>query len=225
MQTIFFARINELLSENYDVIFYQRTKYIDETRERFFPVPYGQDLCEEKSYSALLHKLSTRGLLDGSACMKVMRRELLTENNLTFTPNIFSEDIEWVFRLLPEIKTARVLDYPGYCYRIRQGSISHSVTEKNVKDLAETVMLHATLLRERSMDDKVKKALLGYLSYQYSIVLGLSHNAIKKAERKAFLKKMKEYRWLLHYHASKKTRSAIWQACVAFSIFPFCPRC
>lgn len=187
-----------------DAVFFRRRKYID--AQGIFssiPAPY-DDSWREQTCSEILLSLSREDKLDASAAMKVTRRDFLIENALFFKEGIVSEDVEWFFRYAPKLRRIALLNGAPYCCRIREGSITHSITAKNVNDLFYSIATYAEELRDGNSPNKL--ALLNYLAYEYDIVLGLCGNSMRGAERKALLKKCKQYKWLANYSVSSKTK-------------------
>jgi glycosyltransferase involved in cell wall biosynthesis len=105
-----------------------------------------------------------------SPCLKLIRRTLLEEQTLRFEEGIFCEDVEWSLKLL--LSGTSIVSVPEvlYCYRIRSGSVTQSVSIKHVCDL-----LHAV---EQCRADSLaceNKALgelgLAYTAFQYCTLL------------------------------------------------------
>lgn len=204
LSTDLFTEIDAKIAETAcDAVFFQYRKYIEKSKTlKESPVPYPETMgmsCNE----VLLH-LSARDMLDASACQKATRRTLFLENGLFFKTRLFSEDVEWFFRYVPQLKSVALLNEPAYCYRIRAGSISHSLTEKNIRDLFSSIEIHADAIRDGDAENKA--ALLNYMAYQYYIVLGLSHNVLRGSVRRTFFSALRRYRWLADYSISGKTR-------------------
>lgn len=105
-----------------------------------------------------------------SPCLKLIRRALLEEQNLRFEEGIFCEDVEWSLKLL--LSGASIVSVPEalYCYRIRSGSVTQTVSIKHVNDLlhaveqcrADCLACENELLRELG---------LAYTAFQYCTLL------------------------------------------------------
>lgn len=196
---------HEMEGKELDSLFFQRRSFVDSTKELLpLPAPYNLFADNEKS---ILYELATKDQLDASAAMKVIRRLYLIENNLYFKEGMFSEDVEWFFRFAQNLQKVAVTETVAYCYRLRDGSITHTITEKNINDLWYSVTTYSELILQME-DEKVKQALLNYLAYQYFIVLGLIYKVLKKSERKYFLLECRKYKWLTDYCISPKTKKA-----------------
>ena len=201
----FLKKINAKITETgCCAVFFKRRKYIEVTSTLMpppiaFPETVRETTCEE-----MLLSLAQKDMLDASACMKATSRALLLENDLLFKKGIFSEDVEWFFRYVPQLKSVALLNDPAYCYRIREGSISQSLTEKNIRDLFSSIEIHADAIRDGDTENKA--ALLNYMAYQYYIVLGLCYNTLCGSVRAELLTVMRQYSWLTDYSISSKTK-------------------
>ena len=185
-------------------VFFKRRKYIEATDTLMPPPTAFPEMVREATCEEMLQSLAQKDMLDASACMKATRRTLLLENELLFKKGIFSEDVEWFFRYVPQLKSVALLNDPAYCYRIREGSISRSLTEKNIRDLFSSIEIHADAIRDDNAGNKA--ALLSYMAYQYYIVLGLCYNTLHGSARAELLSAMWKYSWLTDYSISSKTK-------------------
>ena len=70
-----------------------------------------------------------------SAWGKLIKRELIEQNKLSFYPRLYSEDILWSFNLFRVAKNAYLSSEIVYDYYHRPGSIMSSLTEKHLDDL------------------------------------------------------------------------------------------
>ena len=189
-----------------DAVFFQRTVYYENSnRPREEKTPYNLE-WNSLDPDILLLDLAKNDQLDASACMKATKRSILLNNGLSFKIGLYSEDIEWFSRYVTCIRSIALINKPDYCYRKREGSISTSLTEKNVSDLFYTIRMYSSSIRDSKMNPNRVLAILSYHSYQYYIVLGLAYNCIKGCSRLLFLKECKSYKWRSSYSISKKTQ-------------------
>lgn len=208
LSTDFLQQIAEKIFEtNCDALFFKRRKFYENTGT-LAPIPPDYPEVSNLSCGEIMLCLSRLDILDASASLKVTRRDFLLKNGLYFKKGIFSEDVEWFFRYAPLVKSVALLNFPAYCYRVRVNSISHSISEKNVCDLFDSIKAYANDIRKSDGDNK--KALLNYMSYQYYIVLGLCRNTLRGKKRNLFLAELKKYKWLTQYSISRKTKKCAW---------------
>lgn len=200
----FLEKINDVLSNrSYDILFFQRRKLLERTNTLCLPPPeYDEEINNEKNTGKLLCHLSEKGQLDASACLKVIQREKC----VMFKPGILSEDVEWIFRLLLTVDNIGVLNAPEYCYRIRNESISHSISYKNIDDLVNTLCTSSDLVKHTSKCENTKIALLDYLTRQFYISVGLIGAYLKGRQRRYLIKKVDTCKWVTRYCINKNNR-------------------
>ena len=197
---------DQLFFKNADVLFFRRIYFIDGNNNSFNrQTPYDKSMITISNKGKLIKKMSAAGVLDASAAMKVIKREILITNNLYFKSGIVSEDVEWFMRLVPSLCTILVSNSIAYCYRVRLNSISHSISYKNINDLFSTIESYAGELCMLS-DRETGIGLLNYLAYQYSIVLGYTSKYLIGVEKQNMLDRCANYKWIMKYALNKKTK-------------------
>ena len=96
---------------------------------------------ENKSYSALDNAIyygadAAGAFLKGKyyvmACNKLIKRNLIIDNNLYFMPGLLHEDNLWSYQLSKVCNSAVILRRPTYIDNIRGGSITTDYTAKNI---------------------------------------------------------------------------------------------
>ena len=70
------------------------------------------------SVKAYYQSLLNNGNLEVSANTKILKRQFLIDNHLFFTPNLLSEDNEWMMRILRVAKKVDKLEEPLYICRL-----------------------------------------------------------------------------------------------------------
>lgn len=195
----------EIGGKDLDALFFQRSRFVDGTRDSLsLPSPY--NLLSNDSNS-ILYELAQQDKLEASAAMKVIKRIYLVGNNLYFKKGIYSEDVEWFFRFAKNLQNIAVTNVVAYCYRLREGSITHTITEKNINDLFYSIEAHSEWVLQVG-NRKKRAALLNYLAYQYFIVLSLVHRFLCGKTKKSMFKMLKDYKYLSKYAVSRKTKMA-----------------
>ena len=191
-----------------DAIFFKRTIFYEGANQKIKILQPYDEQWNQMSCDEIFYILSVNDMLDASACMKATKRSILQSNELFFTKGIYCEDIEWFCRYSMHINSLAVVNKPDYCYRKREGSITASLKEKNVKDLFFAIEEHAIKIRDSQLGNEKKVALLNYLSYQYYIILGLASYLMSGKAKKDFYETCKNYSWLVDYSRSNKTRKS-----------------
>lgn len=209
LENNFFDKILAIVEEKKcEAVFFRRSILLEKTNNvqptRLYPIE-----CLDLSTDDKIETLSKYDCLEASVSLKAIRRDYLIDNQLFFREGMYSEDVEWFFRFARNLQSIELLNECCYCYRQREGSITHTIRRKNVEDVLYSVKTYANALRnDSSLSEQKKKALLNYIAYQYFIVLGLSYSRLKGNDRKEIRKECKEYKWLTAWAISKKTRRA-----------------
>ncbi len=156
----------------------------------------------------VLEHLSSRPKFPGSAWAKLLRRAFLEENGLRFPDDRrLSEDLMYCLNAFLAAKRFDALEFPFYCYRQnRAGSITNSVNARYYFDTA--LFVEETAQRfsadQKALHDTGVYA-LAFAAYEYSILLWerIFLTGENRERAYAFLK---EYRWVLKYGRSSKTK-------------------
>ena len=155
----------------------------------------------EHYYQDLLHN----GNLEVHAATKILKKDFLIQNGLTFKKGILSEDNEWILRVLRSLKTVAVINQPLYIYRAgRAGSITSNIRLKNINDLL-LIIKESLDFYDENPDGKYKNMELCYVSYLWFSALGLS-TLLPKSEQKQVAEDFIKTSSVCKYSNSKKTK-------------------
>lgn len=151
-------------------------------------------------YQSLLNN----GNLEVSANTKILKRQFLIDNQLFFTPNLLSEDNEWMMRVLRAAKKVDKLEEPLYICRLgRADSITNTIKKKNITDLLSIVKGSIDYYSDHV--NEIKEQELCFASYLWFCALGLA-NRLNKNELKEVKPLFKETSSVCSYSNSKKTK-------------------
>lgn len=151
---------------------------------------------------------------DVEAVTQIYSLEFLKQNNLRFYEGIIHEDTMFMFEVLSKANTLCVRDVAFYAYRMREGSIMHSINEKHYKSLAIIVKRVLQIIKSKRWNYHSVNSYLINMMYEigkYSIDLITQDKEIYSALNikgltlKAFIKK----RVLLYRIKSLKTNDSI----------------
>lgn len=93
--------------------------------------------------------LISRNIYRSSACMKVIKREIILKNNVFFPIGKRYEDSQWSFTLAKYIHQYAIYDSTFYSYQAgRVGSTTVSIPTKNVKDFLSIILNELEQLAE-----------------------------------------------------------------------------
>lgn len=162
--------VSRLMETNADVLCFPRIIYDESSGEKYqkFFVPYSMPV-ELTSKEEQLDFLISRGLYISSAWSKIVKMILLKDN--FFKKGQLSEDIEWSARLICKSRRLDYINYCFYCYRQREGSITHSITEKNCRDLKDAVINCCSMMNH--VDEEIRPYLGSYTAYQFSTFIAV----------------------------------------------------
>lgn len=190
--------------KNVDIIYFNRITKC-QNGNTIVPQPFNLEMINGKSKVDVLRYFIGSGNFIVSACNKVVKRSLLINNNILFKKGIFSEDIDWNFKVTLFAEDLYAINEPFYGYRKREGSITTSIGEKNIKDLISIIDYWSNYFNNRVEDLQLKKILLSECTYQYCITLGLI-NHLDRTIKKCYINKLKELKFLFQYRECIKVR-------------------
>lgn len=197
--------VNRLKNSKADVLNFGFKKYYanEDKGYNYFKIDKNMPIeyyKHEKGFEFLIQN----SLYIASAWNKVVKRELFEKNNLSFKKGIYSEDIDWCARLLIVAKKFDFINESFYCYRQREGSISKSISNKNLNDLKDAIVTCYDMSND--LHDSFKNYYLSYVAYQYATFLVCQAKVKLDQENKIYIDQMRKYSFLLKYSNNKKVR-------------------
>ncbi|MBR1467650.1 MAG: glycosyltransferase family 2 protein [Bacteroidaceae bacterium] len=135
-----------------------------------------------------------------SAWSKIIRRELLLENNIRFEKGIVGEDNEWYYHVIMVANSLVLVDEPLYVYRRRQGSTTTSTTRKNLLDQLYVLEKWEKILKNKGGDPRAK-VVKGSLAKQYCSAL-IIYAGLRGVSD--LYPQLKEKDYLLNYSKTKR---------------------
>lgn len=121
-----------------------------------------------------------------AAWNKLYKKELLKD--IGFKKGVWFEDVEFIYRLLPRIKSIGVVNKPFIQYVQREGSIINTVNPK-IYDYISNMNGVVDYYKENNLYDEYKKELeYTYVRYIYATFI----KSVKRYEYKEYLKAVDE---------------------------------
>ncbi|MBR6253600.1 MAG: glycosyltransferase [Clostridia bacterium] len=152
-----------------DVIQYNFAFYFDDTKKIVY-LKEPQIDNDRTFYEQILKKIENDDL-SVQAWSKVVRKDLIFNNNLFFEEGILSEDIDWSLKVYLYAKSLFTCNNVVYMYRQnRNGSITNKASKKRVDSLYFVVR---KWIEYKYNSAVVKDCYLSYIAYQYTILLTL----------------------------------------------------
>lgn len=175
--------VSHAKSTDSDVVCFDYRRFF-EKENKFSPL-----LCNPQQPQPSLMYMVDNKIYTSSACLKLIKRILITENSLLFEKGVLSEDIEFAAQLLLLAKNITFCSGCCYVYRQRENSITTSVSRKHVSDLLY-------IIKKLSAAAEPTDEYNSFLAFQYCTVLINAH--IAKADQSTF-RQIFSYKHLLQY--------------------------
>lgn len=201
--------VNRVIKTQADVLNFSYKKYYVDTNKKV-PYFFGLDAMPEEINTLYdqLKFLTERGLYIASACNKMIRKSIFSEE-LLFRKGTYSEDIEWCAKLMATAKSMDFICENFYCYRQRESSISHTINTKKCEDLCNNIVRCFGIVE--NVDNNLKKFMYNYISYQYGTFFIVQSLAESFQNKSIF--KLEKYKWVLKYYGHNKKLMFLYWAC------------
>ncbi len=165
-------------------------------------VPYASKIDRQSvDKNTAMIELVKSGTFPMSACLKIMKRQFLIDNDLVFVKGQLSEDIPWFINMLDCTDKCCFVNEYVYCYRQNvSGSITNTSGSKGFINLFSIFKSELGKVDDRSFNEEAKNALRSFLAYEYSILL--TYNI----KEKKVLSELYQYKNVLRYTTNPKVR-------------------
>ena len=157
-------------------------------------------------YSQVMNRMLIHGFMLSSPCEMLISRQWLIENKLFFPEGVFSEDVEWIIRIMEHAPKLLFSDFQFYCYRWnRPGSTCNSIPETGkILDIISFINYHYNRLVR--VDNEIASLTLHYLAYQWCVSASKVAEIDNYQERNKCLKRLCESKNILMYRKIKKVK-------------------
>lgn len=190
----------QLKESNADVLMFSTIDYWQDSNKYIYPSKTcSRDAVHHKKPSVAVKSIMEKGLLYRAVWSKIVKRNLIVEHNLYFTPGIRNEDTEWTAKMLLVAETYDWYEKAFYIYRKGHtgAQTSKPNTYENVSDLKNICIQYITLAQQLK-DSEFKNVYLSYLAYPYSVWIAQAE-FIKNNTIEADKAEMKKYSYVLKY--------------------------
>lgn len=196
-------------STNADICFLEGYKLFPDGTTESLGDEIASELIAGKNKEDVFQHLATRPKYPGSACTKLFRREFLIENGLKFPTGLtHAEDLTFCLNCFLKAEKFDALSCPFYYYRQnRVGSMTSKISSSSFHGLSAFVSNFADNLtdRQRKPYTKIAEYAMAFVAYEYLILLW-EYSRLNVAEKNDARMLLKDYKWVLSYGASKKTK-------------------
>lgn len=198
-----------LAEENPDAEFigYNCKYYYPETNSYTPWVEYSDKLSIKTDKDTTTIALVESGTFPMSACLKMLKRKFLLDNDLFFVKGLIAEDIPWFINVLDKVHKCLFVNMYVYAYRQNvAGSLSNAINpatqQRSFNSLYHIFKTELNLVQCRSFSPEAKNALKSFLAYEYCILLTYP-NLSSEIKRE-----LRSYKDILNYTANPKTKKA-----------------
>ena len=214
--------LHRMEEENLDVLRFNYQN-VNESGEAYEPykdikpfVDYTDGICDGKVF--LNERL-------GYACYAVqfiIRKEILTANNIIFKPGIRFEDTEWTPRMLLCASRVTSTDKMVYCYLLRSGSITNSCFIEGKRKIVEDKLHLIESLKKQKKESGNMLWFDGMISLTAISTLVMVSTDFYK-ERRSYLREFRRLGVLplSLYHISERSARKVRIANVSPALFCF----
>lgn len=170
-------------------------------------IKYEEIFGEVQDFTSVLKLMLKKGLLLSSPYEQMLKRSYLLKHELYFPLGIFSEDIEWIIRIMQTEPKIEFRDYQFYCYRWnRPESTCNSQKIKWEKERKIISFINYYYKELAVRDDLLSRLILSYISYHWCVAGSNVAKLDKKEERELGFKMLKETKDILRYDVMKKVK-------------------
>jgi len=165
-----------------------------------------EKVIEHAVKEALFRELFRGKTYDWYACIHIVRRKYLIENNLYFKEGACFEDALWTPKVLFEAERVSYIDKPFYIYlQNRKGSITASLNEKVYRDKQYVCQYAQEFGLKYGLSENMRKRFLGNSNRTYVSLLADSWQ-FKKEKRKKYWKELEGKKKILLYSGRRYQR-------------------
>ena len=192
-----------------DFIGYNCSYYYTETDSYDPWVEYVKTLSQPVDKNLALSVLVSSGTVPMSACLKVISRKYIQQNDIHFINGIRGEDIPWFIELMDHCGLCMFVNNYIYAYRQNvSGSITSKAGVQGFNDLLNIISQEVAKVIQRSFDCKAKEALLSFLAYEFCILVAWLPK-LPANQRAVYRRRLYEYKWLLKYDVNPKVKMVV----------------
>lgn len=191
--------------KNPDLIFMKAYKYKPNHNLILLDEDYDKAQIVGCDREDVITYIAGRKKYPGSACTKLVKRELVTDNVIYFETGRIVEDLDWVKRILFAAKSFGYYDRSYYYYR--QGRNESKTNSISWESYFDRVDLYDSWIDEiHSAGTKTEKeALKSFLAYEYQIML-LDYSKLSATDQKEALNWLKKNGDIINYKKSSRNR-------------------
>jgi len=154
-----------------DIVFLQAVRLYENKNEKRYDSD--MDYCElSKNRESALKYISERNMYPASAWRKMIKRQFLIDNNISFKKGQSPEDYEWSIQTFLKAKSFGCCNSKYYFYRQkRKGSISNTANKSSVETLLGIVEHWVKMAESGEYSKEISLCIKRFAAYVYRTVL------------------------------------------------------
>jgi len=192
-------------AEGHDIIFYKHQKFDDETKQ-FSPCNYRfAEISGEASYYDTLKAMIAADAFYGMPWNKCIRAGVIQNNNIRFDEGFSCEDMDWIYYVILNSSSVKLVDEPFIAYRQRANSVTSAPKLKSLNDFVFILEKWYEKAQSGDCTQEQKQIMLSSLAKYYSNLL-IMYTRIKARAKHDYDKRLKKLSVLLRYGLSKRPR-------------------
>lgn len=163
--------INIMESQSLDILIFSFKYYNQISNKYTIPYNYSQFATTTSNKTDLFIELISHGIFPASPCFRIIRRNYLIENNITFREGYIAEDIDWFIKTIINTSKIKVINDHSYIYRKAvYASVTNQTTLLKCNDLFTAIKESISLIN--NCDNlQLKKSLYSAIAYEYCILI------------------------------------------------------
>jgi glycosyltransferase involved in cell wall biosynthesis len=196
----------EIINDNNpDIIFLKNSLYFEKLNKFLHPfTKFNRNKIKNQTKEQVLKYMIESQQLTVFAWDKVIKRDLILENNIQFEPGLYLDDIDWFPKIMLSAKTFDALNYCFYVYRKqRVNSITLTTDVKKLNQTFNTIKKWLVIIHKGNYGKEVKTYMFAFFALLYSVLMGLIHSVKKNTdsrnETKKLMNEVNKYSWILKY--------------------------
>lgn len=162
---------NILEKKTFDILVYpiQHSDYCSK-KNILSNVKYEKILNSRNECTQIMKIMMKNGLLLSSPCEMLLSRQFIIEHQLYFPEGVFSEDIEWIIRIMKSCPRLYFIDYQFYCYRWNRPGSTCNSNQDYLKILKIIEFLNDHYKQLITVKSEMADICLSYIAYQWCVV-------------------------------------------------------
>lgn len=189
-----------------DVCFLNAYKYYENGKMVNLDQILDANKIENKEKIEVLEYLASLKKFPGSACTKMVKRQLIEEHEIYFENGHFSEDLLWTIKLFCSADKFCCFNMPYYYYRQnRTGSITNQISTIKYEDVFYFITEAIRYMKDKQVTDEVRASINSFMAYELEIQI-MNFAKVPVKDKNQYINQIYELFYLLESRKDRKTK-------------------